>query len=205
VSATHGALRLCRSAVLGATCLTLSLSAHVAAGGAAPSLAALAVLAVPIACVSVLLTGSRAGLPRIAVMLAATQLGLHQALMALADHPCAGAVGPLGDPMAGHGGAAAAACAGSGMSSTVTMSAPSTPMVAAHVAAASIMGLALWYGDQLLWALLSRLGVRAIIRPTLTLSPAGAAAATTAVRRVASLQEALGGVGRRGPPAAALA
>ena len=194
--------------MLGAACLTLSLSAHVAAGGAAPSLAALAVLAVPVACASVLLTGGRAGLPRLAAMLAGTQLGLHEALMALADHPCTGSLGPLGAPMAGHGDAAAGAdCGGSsmgmGMGSTLPTAAPSTLMVAAHVVAATVMGLALWYGDHLLWTFLSWLGLRAIIRPTLTLTPTNAAAATAAVPRVASRHDALGGVGRRGPPAAA--
>jgi hypothetical protein len=198
VTPARGALRLGRAAVLGACCLLLSLSAHVLAGGAAPSAPALLVLAVPVACLSILVTGERAGLLRIGGTLAAAQVGLHEGFMLLAQPHCSLPA------MAGH---AHGAPAGAAMSCTAAMpmAGPSVAMVVAHVAAAAATGLLLWQGERLIWALVTWL---AVTLPQ-ALDPLPARARRTAhpivVRRSARSLTTLGGVGRRGPPAVAAA
>jgi hypothetical protein len=198
VTPARGALRLSRAAVLGACCLLLSLTAHVLAGGAAPSAMAMLVLAVPVACLSILVTGERAGLLRIGSALAATQVGLHEGFMLLAQPHCSLPA------MAGHAHSAAVGAAMS-CSPAMPMAGPSVVMVAAHVAAAAATGLLLWQGERLLWALVTWLAVTLpqALRPVS--APARRPAQPVVVRRSARLWTTLGGVGRRGPPAVAAA
>jgi hypothetical protein len=197
VTPARGALRLGRAAVLGVCCLLLSLTAHVLAGGAAPSPLALIVLAVPVACLSILVTGERAGLTRIGGTLAATQVGLHEGFMLLAQPHC------NLPTMAGHGHTAV----GVAMSCTpaMPMAGPSALMFAAHVAAAVATGLLLWRGERLLWALVTWLAVALPQALDPLPVPARGRAHPVAVRRSTRSSTTLGGVGRRGPPAVAAA
>jgi hypothetical protein len=205
VPATRGALRLGRSAALGASCLLLSLAAHVLAGGPAPPLLAVLVLAVPVACVCVVVTGRQAGLPRIAAVLGMTQIGLHQVFMALAQPGCHGSES-LARPMAGH--AVAAMPSGcpmpmpaAGESAALHFS-PQAGMVAGHVLAAVATALVLWHGERLLWALLAWLGWTNLLIARPGVAPHTRLLGAPAVPRGAGSAAVPGGVGRRGPPVA---
>lgn len=197
--ATHGVLRLVRSTVLATTCLLLALTAHVLAGGAMPSATVLAVLAIPLVCGCIWVTARRTGPVRLGVLLLGSQLGLHETFMTLAHPACHPAV-------AGH--AAMSMPAGCGPSAatttmTTTMAAPSTAMLLAHVTAAAGLGLVLWYGERILWALMSWLTATAPSGRSVTL--VCAPVPTAPVRRPLTSAPVLGGVGRRGPPVAATA
>lgn len=200
MSPTRGALRLGRAALLGASCVLLSLTAHVLAGGALPSPLALLALTVPVACLSVLTTGERAGLPRIGLILAGTQVGLHEAFMLLAQPHC------TVNGMAGHGsGHVAQPLSATTCAPAMQMAGGSTAMLAAHAVAAIGTGLLLWHGERLLWAFVTWLAV-ALPRPVAAqLTPVRDRPATPGVRRAAQLLAAIGGVGRRGPPVLAAA
>jgi hypothetical protein len=198
VTPARGALRLGRAAVLGTCCLLLSLTAHVLAGGAAPSPVALLALAVPVGCLSILVTGERAGLARIGGTLAATQLGLHEGFMLLAQPHCALPA------MAGHGHSALAGTTAS-CTPAMPMAGSSVAMVAAHVAAAVATGLLLWQGERLLWALVTWLAVTIPQAVDPLPVPDRRRARLLDVRRTARSLTTIGGVGRRGPPAVAAA
>jgi hypothetical protein len=206
VVATRGALRLGRSAALGTSCLLLSLAAHVLAGGAAPSLTAMLVLAVPVSCASVLVTGRRAGLLRIGAVLGLTQVGLHQAFGLLTQSTCVGGAPELGHSLGGHMAGSTSGCVGplahvgSLPVATSMHMAGSSLMVAGHVVAAAGTALLLWQGERLLWALLGWLAWT--VRPVADVRtvPAPRLRAGVAVRRVAGSVSVPGGVGRRGPP-----
>jgi hypothetical protein len=201
VSATRGALRLGRSAALGASCLLLSLAAHVLAGGPAPSLLAVLVLAVPVACAGVLVTGSKAGLPRIAAVLGLTQIGLHQAFMALAQPGCTGSATALARPMAAHAGATMTTGCTPPVHMTGGSAAMDAGMVAGHALAAALTALVLWQGERLLWALLAWLRGTAVPVDEPNITPQARLLGASAVRRVAGSVAVPGGVGQRGPPA----
>lgn len=200
MSATRGALRLGRSAALGASCLLLALAAHVLAGGPAPSLLAVIVLAVPVSCACVLATGRRAGLARIGTVLGLTQLGLHQAFVALGQPPCTGSTTSLPGHLAGHTGAGAGISASCGPA--MHMAGGSAVMVAGHVLAAGLTALVLWQGERLLWAVLAWLGWTALPSTETTLAARARVVRAAVVRRVTGSIAVLGGVGRRGPPVA---
>jgi hypothetical protein len=193
VSPVSGGTRLARAAVLGATCLLLALTGHVLAGGAAPSVGVVLVLAVPVACLSVLVTGGRGGALRIGAVLAVTQVGLHEAFMLTTQGHCAPVANALAAHAHGRPGAAERCMA------AMPMAGPSFAMIAAHAAAAVATGLVLWQGERLLWAFLTWLAATLPGAP-LRLALRTAYRGTPAVRRVAGVVALPGGVGRRGPP-----
>ncbi len=193
-SPSSGALRWVRAAVLGLSCVLLALGAHVLAGGAAPSALTLLVLAVPIGCSCVLATGTRAGPLRIGLVLAAGQVGLHEAFMLAGAGAGCGPATAAG-VMPTHGTAAMVHCAGG-----PAMAGPSTTMVGAHIAAGLATALLLAHGERLLWA-----GHGWAVRPYLLLEHAGTrpitrSAVLPVVRRGSSTRRPMGGVRRRGPP-----
>jgi hypothetical protein len=196
VSPADGLTRLGRAAVLGSCCLLLALTAHVLAGGAVPSVPALLVLTVPVACVCVLATGDRAGGYRIGLVLGATQVGLHEAFMATAQAHCA----PAAMGHAAHLGAAAHGSVAQCWTA-MPMASPSPAMVVGHLVAGMLTGLLLWHGERLLWAFLTWLAVTLPRGSVGRLLPGPARRAATAVRRTAHSVVPAGGVGRRGPPA----
>jgi hypothetical protein len=198
VSPAHGALGLVRASVLGACCLLLALTGHVLGGGQAPSPLALLVLAVPVGCLSVLMTGGRAGPYRIGLTLGLTQVGLHEAFMLLAQPHCTlDAATSAG--LAGHGHAAMHATAR--CAPAMPMASATPAMVAAHTAAAVATGLLLWHGERLLWSVVAWVTVRlpAALRPPPATGTRPVAHA--AVRSTARPLLLAGGGGRRGPPA----
>lgn len=76
-----GLLRVSRAAVLGSVAFVLALSAHVAAGGRAPSMATSLMLALSCAFVCFVLTSRRLGLVALATTLGVLQLVLHCAFV----------------------------------------------------------------------------------------------------------------------------
>lgn len=181
--------------MLGGACLLLSLTGHVLAGGPAPSVPALLALAVPVACLCTLVTAERAGLTRIGLTLATTQVGLHEAFMLLAQPHCT-VTGMTGHGLHGHGAAAPLTCAG-----PMAMAGPSVAMLLAHVVAAIGSAVLLAHGERLLWSFLTWLAVT-LPQPTRRpLTVALRRTLTSGVRRPARRLLAPGGVGRRGPPA----
>jgi hypothetical protein len=199
-SPARGATRLVRSAVLGTACLLLALSAHVLAGGQAPSVLALLVLSVPIGCACVLVTGRQVGLLRIGTVLGVTQVVLHEAFLSLAQSACA----PAGTSIHAHGQSMAAAC-GTATAGPMHMAAPTWSMLAAHALAAAAVGLLLRQGERLLWAVVSWLAPAPPLHSALLLPAAGLRPGAPAVRRSARSVAIPGGVGLRGPPAGRLA
>jgi hypothetical protein len=214
VSATRGSLRLGRSAALGTSCLLLSLAAHVLAGGPAPSLVAVVVLAVPVTCAAVWATGQRAGLARVGTTLGLTQVGLHQAFMTVGQPGCYGAMPLPGPAAAVHDAAMSTGCPTSGAAATAPMPTllhtpmhilgSSSLMAVGHLLAAVGTALLLWYGERLLWSLLGWLAWVPRVASGLRIQPAAQLQAAHAVRRVAGSVAVPGGVGRRGPPVTAL-
>jgi hypothetical protein len=73
-------------------------------------------------------------------------------------------------------------------------------MVAGHALAAAATALLLWHGERLLWALLAWSGWTNRPVADLRVTPHVRLVGAPAVRRVAGMVAAPGGVGRRGPP-----
>lgn len=146
-SPARGAWRVTRAVALTAVTVVLAASAHAAAGGALPSLWALLALTVPTACVAALITRRRLSTPLVLGLLGGGQFALHQGFSVLAS---AGHCG------AGHSGhhVVVSAC------SSAPHHDPSPGMLAAHVVATLLTGLLLARGEQVLWALVTRLHPR---------------------------------------------
>jgi hypothetical protein len=155
----HAPFRLLRTTAVGTTILGLAAWAHVAAGGALPSPAIMAALtALHILC-STVATSFRLRLPAMTVLLATSQLVLHQAFESLsisaplAEVP-AGALNsmhhgmPADFPMLPDMGATQ--LAGTAMAAHAAM--PGW-MVVAHVAATLATAVLLTQGESALWAL----------------------------------------------------
>jgi hypothetical protein len=159
LSPTRGTLRLVRASSLGVVALGLALTAHLAAGGAAPGPVALLLLAVSIGLTTLLLTGVRLSPVRVVVSLAAMQVILHEAFIWLSA-PAVCLTPGLSASAGGHMGmvqggqpvlkcAAGMAHAGMGHSSAFAAMA----MLGAHVAATAVMAALLAYGERVMWFL----------------------------------------------------
>jgi hypothetical protein len=193
-----GALRLARATGLGLSAFALSLMAHVAAGGNAPSATASAVMLSATVWVSIFLTRRRLNRPTMVAAIGSSQVVLHQ-LFSLttgagtcmtvvhshADHLTNGAVTVCsqGSPaMAHHDGSSAL-------------------MTAAHVVAAVAIGLVLARGEAALWFLAGLVWPRV---PDLPKVPAFGvpAAAPLVAQWTVRPRLGIGNGDRRGPPAA---
>ena len=181
---------MARAAAFGVATLALASCAHVAGGGALPSMTILATLAVPVTIAAMALTGRRCGPVLLLGSMTAAQVLLHESLMALtAQAP---------GEMAGHMPAASApAMGGHAMAQAAGWS---VAMTAAHLVATVVTALVLARGEQALWQLVSRFlpalpgepvlaACRPRQRPALFSVPALAPSAVS------------GGPGLRGPPA----
>jgi hypothetical protein len=152
--------------VLAGSCLLLSLTAHVAGGGAPHLSSGLLVAGALLSVVCVAAADRQRGLGGIVAVLAVSQVLFHL-LSAGGEHAAAGgAVMPIG---------------------AVT---PSIAMVAAHVLAATVVGLLLAHGERLVWSLVALCGVLLavlLVRPTVVgpsgAPPAPAAEGSAVVRR----------------------
>jgi hypothetical protein len=184
---TRGATRLARAAAFGVAVLTIAAGAHVAGGGALPSMTVLALLAIPVAMAAVALTSRRCGLALLLGSMAAAQVLLHETLAALAPP----VPSDMSDQMS-----AASAMGGHAMAQA---DGRSITMTAAHVVATAVTALLLARGEQALWQLVSRL------LPALPGEPIAVGherPQTPALASVPALAPSLvsGGVGLRGPP-----
>lgn len=150
-----GVLRLTRAGVLTLATVSLSLTAHVAAGGSAPGVVGLLLVAVPVLAASLLTTGRRLGLSGVGSVIAVTQVGLHAAFMALTTVGGGGAV-----LAASHHVPSALTTGGPGAVPgpsllDLAVSGGSPVMTAAHVVAAGLVALLLARGEVALWSLWS--------------------------------------------------
>jgi hypothetical protein len=195
---------------------------HILAGGQPPSLTAALLLAVPLGCLSLLLTARRCGLAAIGACMAGSQIVLHEALMwSAASRLCRVGSGTTTSATLAHlghggGGQLNLHCGGAmtsmaSMSSTTSMSGHSVAlipgltlvMLAGHALAALGATLVLAYGERLAWRLAAWLGrVTDLVRPAqLLVAPRRNAPSALPVHRVQVLARA-GSMTRRGPPAA---
>jgi hypothetical protein len=208
VSPTRGRLRGLRAASLGVVSFVLALATHAVAGGAAPSLSMLTLLAGLTGLAAVLLTAVRLTPARILVSLAAMQVVLHEAFIWLAaPADCAmTALSATGAMQISQGGQPAlAACAPGmahpGMGKGLVFGA--TAMFGAHMAATVVMAALLAYGEKVLWLLARWVRPAPWLRVRLPQLPAVQAVSYIAPPMV-RVRLASGGVGRRGPPPKAL-
>ncbi len=164
-----GVLRLARAGVLTLATVSLSLAAHVAAGGSAPGLVGLLLVVVPVLAATLLTTGRRLGLTGIGSLVAITQVGLHSAFMALTMNSGMALTMNGGMARTMGGGAGAVVTASHHSQSVITtggavsgpslvdlaLSGGSPAMTGAHVVAAGLVALILARGEAALWSLWS--------------------------------------------------
>ncbi len=197
-----GLLRVFRATVLGLIAFALALSAHVAAGGRALSPASTSVLVVACIGVCLSLTSRRLGTVAIATTLGVFQLGLHYSFMWMTSARCVpGPTAGMG-PMHMHGGPAVLTCvpmAAQGMSSMAHASAGW--MLGAHAVATVATAWVVARGERLLWLMVS--AVLAAFKPLgpVGISPRGRPCEPSLTLGTSHGLVALGGIGRRGPPA----
>lgn len=194
---TSGPAHLARAGVLGTTALALAVGGHVAAGGEAPGLLGLTVLAV-LTCAAVLvLTLRRLGVVALVGSLGILQLALHVGLIFASAGGTATVVG--GSAHGGHHQHVALAVTGAGSSSH------DLAMTLAHVVATLLTALLLARAESLAWLAAS------IVTPLLPRTIAAARAALAGLHlpaapapveppRLVQLHWATA-ARRRGPPA----
>jgi hypothetical protein len=199
----NGLLRVLRAALLGSVAFTLAMSAHVVAGGRTPSMAISVVLAIACVGVCLVLTARRLGVVAIATALGALQLGLHYAFMWLPSSGCV-ADSPTAMALTRVHGAPAQMLACEPMASGHVASMAQLPtmlMLGAHAVATLATALFLARGERVLWLLVSAAWtVFHSVGPVLIL-PAGRRCQPALTGGVGHALVALGGIGRRGPPA----
>jgi hypothetical protein len=202
LSPTTGWLRVLRAASLGIAGFVLALVGHVAAGGSAPGLAVLVLLAWLIGLAAVLLTRVRLSAVRVGLSLTSIQVVLHEAFMRLSapvDCLMTGASAATGHP--GHGGPGVLDCAttvtqeGMGQRSVLA----TATMVVAHVAATAVLAALLAYGEKVLWFLAGCMPAPRWLRIRLPEIPVVVVVSPRAPRML-RVRSAYGGVGLRGPP-----
>jgi len=152
-------MRAGRGAGFAAAALGLGIGAHLAGGGALPGLGTVVFLAIPVIWMSFFLTRARRRWPVIVGSLVAVETGLHAGL-SLLSQPAGNSVplqaaGELPVVMGGHAGAIgeAAALVTSTHGMVGMPMVPGFAMVTAHLIATVLTGVALAYGEHLLWCL----------------------------------------------------
>jgi hypothetical protein len=198
-----GWLRVVRAAVLGSVAFTLALSAHVVAGGQPPSMTVCLVLTMACGGVSIGVTSGRLGLAAITTTLGVFQLGLHYCLMWLASAGC-GAGPHVGvAPMRMHGGPAqmltCVPMTAEAMASTAHVS--TALMLGAHAIATVATAWVLAHGERVMWLLVSAVWTVFHRVGTVLITPARRRSNPPLADGVGRALVALGGIGRRGPPA----
>lgn len=201
---TRGATRLARAAAFGVVTLALASGAHVAAGGALPSMMVLALLVVPLMMAALVLTSRRCGPVLLLGSLAAAQVLVHESLMALTSHV---SVDMFPAELGAHHGAQAlvsgqvSAHSASAMGGQAIAGAGGWPVTTqvAHLLATLATALLLARGEQALWRLAARL------LPTLPCIPRLALCCprlSAVLPSVPAMRPSVvsGGSGLRGPP-----
>ena len=202
-------LRWTRAGTVATVATLLAVAAHVQAGGPAPSLPVLAFLVLGLTAASATLLAGPASTLRVVLLTAGGQLVAHHVLTAasapaVAGSPTRGMAGVAG--MAGHHAGhvvehgAPDTVAGIGALAPPLLAADAR-MMAAHLAAAAVVGLWLAAGERAVWTLLTHIwrslrlpDSMAPSTPAPGSSPAPQLAGTTLARIAA------GSVVRRGPP-----
>lgn len=198
----RGATRLARAAAFGVVTLALASGAHVAAGGAMPSMMVLAVLVVPLMMAALVLTSRRCGPVLLLGSLTAAQVVLHESLMALTSHV---PVDMFPAELGAHHGAQALASGPTHSASALEGAAVtvaggwSVTMQVVHVLATLVTALLLARGEQALWELAARL-LPAL--PSMSRLPGSAPLQSAVLVSVPALRPSVvcGGPGLRGPP-----
>jgi hypothetical protein len=193
-----GALRVARAFGFGLTAFALSVVAHVAAGGPAPSATTTLLLGAGTLWVSVFLTWRRLGVTASVVSLGALQVVLHAGLsLASAGGACLTVV----HSHAGHlASGPMTMCAASSSVHGHVHGIPGLAMTAAHAVAAVLLGVLLARADQAVWFL------SALVWPRLPqpAADAGVDPGTPVVLVAAPARRpqwlGLAAVSRRGPP-----
>jgi hypothetical protein len=189
----QGALRLARATGLALAAYTLSVVAHLAGGGHAPSALATAVLLFLTWWVCVMVTFRRLGRVACVALLAVSQVLLHGALSLASS---AGGCVQVVHQHAGH-------LTNGTMTVCSAEAAPmhhhgsSLLMTSAHTVAAVLLGLVLARGEAALWFLAALVWPRPLVAPVLV-TPARVWVAVVQTARTGVVVP--GGVGRRGPP-----
>jgi hypothetical protein len=198
-----GSLRVFRAAMLGSVAFALALSAHVVAGGQAPSMAVCLVLATVCGGVCVGVTARRLGLVVLTTTLGVLQLGLHYSFMWLTSGGCVTG-SPTGvAPMRMLGGPAQMlACTPMAAGAMASMThVPTGLMLGAHAVATMATALVLAQGERVLWLLVSAVWTVFHAVGRVLVSPAERRSEPGLIAGVGRGLVALGGIGRRGPPA----
>lgn len=178
----------------------LSLLAHVAAGGSAPTPVSLAVVGVGLTLASLVLTARRLRMADLVLALGAAQLGLHEAFMWLDPARTACQTAVL--VHAHHGAHHLLACGAMRMDPHSAAISPAL-MTVAHAVAAVLLAVLLAHGERALWFLAQYLRD---LRPRLVATPGvtapGPLRRPTLHLAFRSNPSGLtsGGLGRRGPP-----
>ena len=203
-------LRWTRAGTVATVATLLAVGAHVQAGGPAPSLPVLAFLVLGLTAASATLLAGPASTVRVVLLTAGGQLVAHHVLTAASAPAVDGSATGGMAGMAGMAGHHAGHVLEHGAPGAVPGVAPLFPhllpadarMMAAHLAAAVVVGLWLAAGERALWTLLTHIW-RSLRLPVSTApstpvpgrAPAPQLAGTTLARIAA------GSVVRRGPPA----
>ncbi len=151
-----GMLRLTRALALTLAVVSLSLAAHVVAGGSAPGPVGLWLVVAPVLALSLWVTGRRLGLAAVGTVLALTQVWLHTAFMAISTGGVTGALtasdhrGHLELTALGHPAGFGPAPLDGGLLDRA-LSGTSPSMAGAHVVAAALVALLLARGEAALW------------------------------------------------------
>lgn len=184
-----------RAAMLGSVAFALALSAHVVAGGTAPSMAVCLGLAMVCGGVCVGVTARRLGLVAMTTTLGLLQLGLHYSFMWLTSGGCVTG-SPTGmAPMRMLGGPAQIlACA-------PMAHVPTGLMLGAHAVATMATALVLAHGERVLWLLVSAVWTVFHAVGRVLVSPAKLRSQPGLIAGAGRGLVVLGGIGRRGPPA----
>ena len=201
-----GSLRVLRAATLGSVAFALALSAHVVAGGRAPSMAISLGLAVACGAGCIGVTARRLGLVAMTTILGVLEVGLHYSFMWLTSGGCVTGPPTAMAPMRMVGGPAhvltCVPIAAEGMPSVAHV--PTVLMLGAHAVATLATAWALAHGERVVWLLVSAVWtVLHAVGPVL-ISLAKRRSVSALSAGVGRSLVALGGIGRRGPPAARL-
>ena len=198
-----GSLRVFRAAMLGSVAFALALSAHVVAGGQAPSMAVCLVLEMVCGGVCLGVTARRLGLVAMTTTLGVLQLGLHYSFMWLTSGGCVTSSLTAMAPMRMLGGPAhTLACAPMAAGAMALMAhVPTGLMLGAHVVATIATALVLAHGERVLWLLVSAVWTVFHAVGRVLVSPAKLRSQPALIAGAGLGLVALGGIGRRGPPA----
>jgi len=152
-------MRGARALVFGAASVLLAVLAHVAAGGSAPSIITLGLIAVPVGWTAAVLIRRRRGLLWVTGALGSLQLVLHEALMVMTGTGCSAPAAPMDAGMVGHPMTVACsmpspATTGSALGAGRMPDSGGLTMLVGHALATIVTAWLLYRGERTAWALI---------------------------------------------------